>query len=269
MNVYCVSEDQTPKRKILKTTGVGLVSAAGLTRGVTAQSEGEGRVVYRPETVRNGEDTVLLKQFKERVYEDDTRELLKKFLFAVDKQEQMVSLVDEAGPVGSLDRLGEDAHEDLANYGGSGEWLGDCPSFYDSHYRLTVSIETQETLNEIPLGAALGGAAGAVVGAYSGNPIVAGAGAFFGAIAGWLVDVILLDHIDMSGKALTVVTKDVNGFGPSVKIGASGTYNPNLGMGGRRSRRASRERTSNSATMSQTASCKWNRIQDTPHDPNL
>lgn len=237
------NNDRFDRRKVLKTTAIGLTGGSALTTAGAAQSrpdsdEGRGR---------NGNARGRCDECGtvEVISEDETHAISavdrgdEAYVYRVSKETGSVEFIgarDDADEITVNDGFSTMNHDevierstlDVDNEGSCSSWA------YSTDYSVVFAVETGDSLDDYPSGV-LEGALCAAIGAYAGGP----AGAALGAIVCFSVGFFFLSHIDLSGRSLSIGAWDCHqGWlnEPSVCTGATAsytTYHPNLVQGER------------------------------------
>lgn len=223
------------RRKVLKTTAIGLSAGTTLTTGATARSwsDPDGRGRGRNEDDRGRCDDCGK---VEVVVEDDTHAITKverngdTYVYRVNKERGRVEFIgtedevdtndlDDGFSTMNHDEIIERSTLDVDNEGSCSSWV------YDTDYSVVLAVETGDSLDDYPSGV-LEGALCAAIGAYAGGM----AGAALGAIVCYSVGFFFLSHIDLSGRSLAIGAWDCHqGWlnEPSVCTGATTSYTTN------------------------------------------
>lgn len=229
--------DRFDRRKMLKTTAIGLTGGSAFTTVGAAKrrpdSDGRDRGPHgqghrKPNGDGHGQydkcETV------EVLSEDDTHTIIEvdredeTYVYRVNKERGSVEFVgrgDETEVNGGVSTMNHDEILERSTLDVDNE--GNCPSWtYSTDYSVVFAVETGDSLDDYPSGV-LEGALCAAIGAYAGGP----AGAALGAIVCFSVGYFFLSHIDLSGRSLSISAWDCHqGWlnEPSVCTGAIASY---------------------------------------------
>lgn len=227
------------RRKVLKTTAVGLTSGGTFTATATAaQSRSKSEERSHEEDERNyrnsnGNDQCNDCGNIEIISEDNTHVITeverdnKTYVYRVEKERTSVEYIgaeDDNTMTGGVsptnhNEIIERSTFDVDNEGSCSSWA------YGTDYSVVFAFRTGDSLDDYPSGI-LEGAICAAIGSFAGGP----PGAAFGAIACFSVGFFFLSHIDLSGRSLSIGVWDCHqGWlnEPSVCTGATASYTTN------------------------------------------
>lgn len=244
------------RRKILKTTGTGLISAGALAGNGTAtpktsddcettpgegidedcrghgngpqdRGRGNGQRSNQEDCKECLDREVLDENATHQVTRVETNE--ETYVFWIVKETGRVTELpfeeETSGDEFDLDEivLPQNHDEVIERSELKAVNEGSCSSrFYQNHNSAVFALETGDSLDDYPSGV-LGAAICAAIGAKAGGP----AGSALAAIVCYSIDYFFLDHINLSGKDLSIGARDCHGgfFNQSsICVGVDGSY---------------------------------------------